>query len=279
MTYYHYIPFILLLNALAFYIPHLIWKHLEGGVVKRFYSEEANKIHIDGENEQILQQNSQQFMMIMNSLRWYHGKFVFCQFLNIVTVFVIFFIDDAVFQERYLNYGLQNLDWNPMCDVFPTRTGCSLSTGCTSPGASCRNDGLCDLNHNQYNQYIFLLLWYWYIILFVIGFLQLMLEVFCILVPSFRFTLIKRNLPKGATVNMQFIQTIDQWFLLFQISRNMESNFFYEFLKRASRKEEAVKMTEIKSESHERSEILLREEEGNSTQNEEPLQHQDDDNN
>ena len=92
MTYYAWIPFIILVNGVIFQIPHTIWKFLEGGIIKKFYSEEANEIHTDGENEDILQQNSKQFRKIMDSLKWYHAKFTICQFLNIVVVFVIVYV-------------------------------------------------------------------------------------------------------------------------------------------------------------------------------------------
>ena len=116
--------------------------------------------------------------------------------------------------------------------LFILQTGCYASIG-SSSGTSGKFDGFCDLNHNQYNQYIFLILWYWFILLFVIGLLQLIFEAVCVLVPAFRFTLLRWKLPKGSTVNLEQF-TLDQWFLLFQISRNMQKHFFYEFLQRVS---------------------------------------------
>jgi hypothetical protein len=244
MTYYAWIPFIILLNGVVFQIPHTIWKYLEGGVIKKFYSEEANNIHTDGENEKILQQNSTQFKSIMNSLKWYHAKFTLCQFLNVVVVIVIFCINDVIFQHKFFDYGAQSEEWNRLCDVFPTRTSCDIGSGGTSNSANSIN-GLCDLNYNHANQYIFLILWYWFIILFVIGNFQLIFEAVCTFVPAFRLTLLKWKLPPGSTVNLEQF-TLGQWFLLFQISRNMQQTFFYEFLRRVS--EENVPLVEMANE-------------------------------
>ena len=57
------------MNGIIFQIPHRIWKILEGGKIKSFYSDEANKIHLAGENEDILQRNSQTFIV---GLFWYN---------------------------------------------------------------------------------------------------------------------------------------------------------------------------------------------------------------
>ena len=119
------------------------------------------------------------------------------------------------------------------------QTSCDDNTGGPANGVNIFNVK-CEMNHNFANQYIFLILWFWYIFLFVIGIIQLMFESVCILVPAFRKTLLKWKLPSGTNLDSKQF-TLGQWFLLFQISRNMDQIFFHEFFRRVS--EEKYKQT------------------------------------
>jgi len=133
------------------------------------------------------------------------------------------------FKIIFLHYGLDE----KACDVFPTQTNCELTTGAVSKATS-KTSALCHLNQNFASQYIFLIMWYWFIFLFMIGLLQLVFEAICIFVPGLRATLLRCKLPSPSNKHVKSLErfTLGQWFLLFQISRNMDQHFFYEFLKR-----------------------------------------------
>ena len=75
-------------------------------------------------------------------------------------------------------------------------------------------------------------MWHWFIFLIIIGFLQLVVEAVCIFVPGYRAILLKQNLPADAQIKRLEKFTTGQWFLLYQIGRNMDQHFFYEFFKR-----------------------------------------------
>ena len=137
------------------------------------------------------------------------------------------------------------------------QTSCNRNTG-GAGGATDTKNGICQLNQNILNQYIFLILWFWFVILAVIGFLQLCIEAFTVR-RKFRVFLIKWDLPPLADENRK-IKTeempltdveanttegntitkylndleIGDWFLLYQISKNMNKLFFYEFIKTIS---------------------------------------------
>lgn len=116
--------------------------------------------------------------------------------------------------------------------------------------------GICQLNQNILNQYIFLILWFWFVALSVIGFLQLVFETLTVL-PKFRVFLIKSKLSPLADENPQMEEMplrdveantteentiteylngleIGDWFLLYQISKNMNKHFFCEFIRTIS---------------------------------------------
>jgi len=269
MDYYFWIPWILLLNGALFHIPHRIWKCLERGTIKQFYSEEAaNKDHLGAQHQEFLKTITDTFKSVKDNLKWYYGKYVFCQILNIVVLFLIFLSNDGFLHQGFSNYGSQYLHfsmskgseehnqhhyYNPLCDTFPIRTNCYDCTGSTAGAHDCLS-GKCEMNHNIVNQYIFLIMWFWYIFLFLIGGLQLIFEAICVSVPAFRCTLLISKLPPCADATALKLEqfTMQQWFLLFQISRNMKQKFFYEFLRRVSIKkyeegvnEEAIPMSEM----------------------------------
>jgi hypothetical protein len=136
------------------------------------------------------------------------------------------------------------------------QASCDLNTG-GSAGGSNENNTLCQLNQNFLNQYIFLILWFWFVALIVIGFLQLCFEIFTT-IPKFRVLLIKWKLSPLAdenTIKLDLIEgflndlEIGDWFLLYQISKNMSNLFFCEFIKTVSTssQSEEVPLTDVEA--------------------------------
>ena len=106
-----------------------------------------------------------------------------------------------------------------------------------SGGEATPKTGICQLNQNIINQYIFLILWFWFVALAVIGFLQLVFETLTV-IPQFRVLVIKQKLTPLADENTikGYLRgfEIGDWFLLYQISKNMDKHFFCEFIKTVS---------------------------------------------
>ena len=121
--------------------------------------------------------------------------------------------------------------------------------GCTETGT-----GICQLNQNIINQYIFLILWFWFVALAVIGFLQLVFETLTV-IPQFRVLVIKQKLSPLADENTikGYLKgfEIGDWFLLYQISKNMDKHFFCEFIKTVSNNppNEEMPLTDVEANS------------------------------
>ena len=96
--------------------------------------------------------------------------------------------------------------------------------------------GVCILSQNIINQKIYLVLWFWYIFILIIGALQIIFEVIIISVPEFRNYLITWQLGKSAIKDVRNFLVmkcnIGDWFLLYQISKNMDKNVFSLLLER-----------------------------------------------
>jgi hypothetical protein len=150
------------------------------------------------------------------------------------------------------------------------QTNCVRYLGGTGGGTE-TGSGICQLNQNIINQYIFLILWFWFVALAIIGFLQLVFETLTLL-PKFRVFLIKSKLSPLADENPQMEEMplrdveantteentiteylngleIGDWFLLYQISKNMNKHFFYEFIKTVSKNpgNEEMPLTDVEA--------------------------------
>ena len=128
----------------SFRLPHLIWKSLEGGLMKSLFSGEAKTIKNKGKDEEtdsslgvLLKEKAHFLIQLRGEQNWYYFTFVFCEMLNLVLLIVIWLITDKFLSGNFHNYGSEvygelvsgdygeNADikenrFNVMCNAFPT---------------------------------------------------------------------------------------------------------------------------------------------------------------
>jgi len=120
-------------------------------------------------------------------VKLYHLGFAFCELLNIAFLLISFFVLDSLLNGDFFSYGSRFNDWsvnkaeyeanlsmnlttkaerpiNPMCALFPTEVACEVCTGAVSGGCDTSNI-ICILSNNLFNQYYFLILWFWWVFL------------------------------------------------------------------------------------------------------------------
>jgi len=247
------IPF-LLVQCSFFMIPHFIWKMAERGLVKEFETTEANSSTIASDKERlnvVLDRFVSYFTSVMRQNTIYFAKFVLCELLNVVVLAFNFYITNAFFSNKWGRYGFKVIDYyqhtalerqsadaplNPMCNIFPTVVSCDLKTIGTSGGEQNWN-GLCILSQNIINQWIFLVLYFWYVLLFVLSAVYILYRISTIALPQLRALTLKVKVNEGTgqhgTVNRVLGRCdIGDWFLLEQLGQNVNPRFFREFLKR-----------------------------------------------
>ena len=118
----------------------------------------------------------------------------------------------------------------------------SLYKSCTfatagKAGGTQRDNGLCILSQNIINEKIYLFLWFWWILLFVVGGLRFLFDLAILSTGAFRTRLIEQKLDLIENQGMRdFINKlgVGDWFILYQIGKNTNEEFFHAFIENLS---------------------------------------------
>jgi len=253
LIYYQWIVFMLVISAFLFKIPHLIWKSYEGGIMKAFFSGKGQKSRLlsDDDANQNLEFNLKYYDKLKGHNNTYYYMFQICQMLNIVMLALNWWVTDKFLGGNFNSYGTDFIDYqslstyekqdenafNPMCNAFPTTVSCSIKYGSAS-GAVAEANGLCLLSQNIFNEKIYLFLWFWFVLLFIIGTIQMIFEIAVFAMPSFRSFVISRQTGAFNSGEMKkFIERCNHgdWFILHLIGKNTNKYFFFDLVEKLAK--------------------------------------------
>jgi len=249
--YYQWVPFMLVISAVIFKIPDVIWGLLEGGFMKSFADDASKSVFINKNEED---KKKKELISLFGALKGYYNgkrnstlmfyyfKFLFCQILNIALLIANFTMTSAFLDTDFSTYGTDVLEYlsepkdsrsNPMCQVFPTAVSCTyFEIGTAGQGQT--SNHLCILSQNIINEKIYLGLWFWFIFLAAIGSIQMLYEVIIIALPAIRLQLTLLTMGSNGSDDINdFFKSCDfaDWFFLNQIGKNTEKKFYREFIK------------------------------------------------
>merc|ERR1712212_331922 len=238
-AYYQWVGFILFFQAILFYLPRYVWKIVEGGRVKFCINGMKEPELDDGERLQKAQRLVTYFEKFKNRNNIYAVQFFFFEILNLVNVLVQMNYINKFLGGRFLDYGSQILQFynhidigiDPMVEVFPKMTKCQFNRH--GPGGDIINhDALCLLPLNIVNEKIYLVMWLWMIVLAVWSGLAVLYRMACIIFPQMKtFTLTNYSSKWSIAANVCREGMYGDWFLLRQLSKNVDREIFSEFLK------------------------------------------------
>jgi len=250
-NYYQWVVFMLALNALLFKIPSVIWKFFEGGLMKEFHSGKNVKSNLltDDTMKTNLKTHLWYFKKLKGHQMSYYTAFMLCQLLNVGVLFANWWITDQFLSGKFHTYGSEVINYyqhdsdyrrqikNPMCNAFPTKVSCQMNYKGAS-GMPATLSALCLLSQNIINEKIYLFLWIWFVLMGFLGLAQLAFEVAILAIPNFRGTLIAKQIGTFLTSDMKnYVQrtcSIGDWFLLYQIGKNTNKDFFYNLIEELS---------------------------------------------
>jgi hypothetical protein len=226
ITYYIWLPFLLVVCLGLAKASRTVWKGLEGDLIA------ALTKHKDSAPEKVghafAEQNTTRFL-------FYQLAFFFCETLNLVSVIISMWICDIVLLKKFWSYGQDvfgymmntdehrkeyNNDHNPRCELFPTVVSCSVKYGSVIQEADKINK-ICILSNNIFNQHYFFLLCIWWVFLITVSIVGLIYRVARIVMPGFSALMFRRkvgNIGKGNNLCL----TSGQYFVLNRMADNMD---------------------------------------------------------
>eukprot|EP00094_Tigriopus_californicus_P008845 TCALIF_08526-PA protein Name:"Similar to inx2 Innexin inx2 (Schistocerca americana)" AED:0.58 eAED:0.58 QI:0/-1/0/1/-1/1/1/0/266 len=126
---------------------------------------------------------------------------------------------------------------DPMCEIFPKQVGCYYSRYGLGGGKDSRH-GMCVLGLNMINDKVFLLIWLWDYFIIFIGIIRLVTRGSQVCSANVRLFLMKikmhhffkYNAHKSHIRYYMLHCSIGDWFVLYQMRKNLNRRFFGEFV-------------------------------------------------
>eukprot|EP00095_Tigriopus_kingsejongensis_P005712 maker-scaffold459_size165548-snap-gene-0.21 protein:Tk05712 transcript:maker-scaffold459_size165548-snap-gene-0.21-mRNA-1 annotation:"innexin inx2" len=239
--YYQWVCFTLFFQALLFYVPRYLWKTWEGGKVKMLV-QEMNVPIVDADTKKDrIKLLVDYFSYNRNNHEFYALKFFLCEFLNFVNVFGQIYFMDFFLGGEFTQYGIDVLAMtelqpeereDPMSKVFPKVTKCTFRK--FGPSGTVETfDGLCVLPLNIINEKIYVFLWFWFIIVTAITGIHIIYRLIMLFVPQIREVILRTRARLATPGDVSEIcrqSKLGDWFLLYQLAKNIDPLIFKEFI-------------------------------------------------
>ena len=234
-TYYQWVPFMLALHGVLFYVPHWLWTLSEDGRMAAMVQDIRLPVLDRGVLKARVTNLAVYIRQTMGTYQGYFVRFVICDALNVINVIATIFCIDKFLGHKFLDYGNNVVRYlsdggkfSPFTTTFPKQAKCEMEFfGPTGSRSSV--DGLCVLALNVLNEKVYLVLWFWLIFLAVLSSVVFVGRLVLMLVRAFRVPMLEhkahykfgKNMGRGVN-SLQ----VGDFFLLSLIARNMDVTAF-----------------------------------------------------
>nr|XP_022919625.1 innexin inx7-like [Onthophagus taurus] len=247
-AYYQWVPFVLFLQSIMFYFPHLFWKKKEGGrlkllaeglrfnVITRGNSMDVNGVHITSAQEK--EDKLTTIREVFVERRMLHRSWCFwmiiCEILNLINVVVQGYIINKFLGGKFWGLGPKvisdGIDGNAdvLERVFPKVTKCVFHK--YGPSGTIQNhDAMCVMALNVINEKIYVFLWFWLLFLFICSLIAVIYRFTSMALHSkssmfnkFIFTPYKPNRKFKGWFGILKRYNYTEWLFLSYLSSNMD---------------------------------------------------------
>jgi len=239
--YYQWVCFTLFFQAVLFYIPRYLWKSWEAGKLKMLVQDMNVPIIDEDAKEDRKKILVDYFTTNRHNHEFYAYRFFFCELLNFVNVLGQIYFMDMFLGGEFTTYGADVVSMSelepdqredPMSRVFPKMTKCEFHKFGSS-GTVQKFDALCVLPLNIINEKIYVFLWFWFVIVSIITGIQVLYRAIVLFSPKMRETLMRVRSRLAPLYQIESICRkfrIGDWFLLYQLGKNIDPLIFKEFI-------------------------------------------------
>jgi hypothetical protein len=273
-AYYQWVPFVLFLQALMFYVPHCYWRTREGGRMKTlvkglehaYLSLTKNDLKLEcGVIIPSRKKARQKIMVIRKAFiqrkhinsSWARD-FVFSEVISAVVLVVQIYITDVFLGGAFLTLGPDALNTDdtsevgPLEIVFPKVTKCNFRK--YGPSGSLQlHDALCVMALNIINEKIYVFLWFWIAFLCVATLAALLWRILTVILHA-RCLLFNRIVFGFANPQVLDLWSLiavtkechfSDWLFLYYLAKNLDGVVFRELFLSA-----AVEMSDVPPENY-----------------------------
>lgn len=240
-AYYQWVCFVLLLQAVIFYLPHVFWKLCEGSLTRRLVNGLDHYIMEKDEKKEKVTSVAEYYLKSIGQHDFMILSYTAMEILNLVNIICQLLLVDSFLGGKWANYGMDILAWkdwsdfplqyDPMMEVFPRMTKCTFHRFGPS-GDIQKDDATCVLPINIVNEKGYMILWFWFYALLMITVCSLIYSFLLLLFPFLRVLVLKFS--GGKFVAKRDVQKVlkysgnraGDYFLLHLLGQNMTSANF-----------------------------------------------------
>lgn len=231
--YYQWVCFALFFQALCSYCPRYIWKTYEGGRLAAL-SKDLMLPTID-EKTKIMRKKAviHYFKENLKRQNFYAYRFFLCEFMNFLVAIGQIYFTNLLLDGEFLTYGIDVIqagEVNPTARVFPKMTKCTFYKYGPS-GSIEQYDGLCVLTVNVLNEKIYLILWFWFLSVCILSGIAIVFRILTCCIPALRLYMLHSKARFLSRREIDYILCrfeIGDWFLFYQLSKNIDPLIFEE---------------------------------------------------
>ena len=222
--YYQFMPILLVIMSLGYYIPRGFWVLSENGLFVEILQDlQSNILDAEKKGEQLKKLSK----FVINK-KGEHFKLFGCHVLSIIlytcNIIAQFFNINLILSGDFLSYGvLRNLN-----EVFPKVTDCDI-THIGYTGHEDLSSLTCFLPINTFNDKLFLVIWYLMVVSGILLLFNLLYTFVYIICPPFRYFILRQKVGKKVTYDqvqkavggLGTCSDVSECFVLQVISQNL----------------------------------------------------------
>lgn len=232
-SYYQWVGVVLFLQALCFYVPHLLWKIWEKGQIQRIIND-LNKIILTAKKRNEEQSGLVDYLYRNQGRNnAYAFRYFLCEVFNLFNIIIQMIFVNAFLGGEFSSYGLDVLRFldddpavriDPMTRVFPKMTKCTFRKFGPS-GDVQKFDHLCMLPLNILNEKMFIVFWFWFYIVLIFSIISVIYRMIVIGFPRSRYLLLGTFHRMADSDDVDVVVSsckYSDWFLIYLLSENLD---------------------------------------------------------